>query len=128
MNRPMVLCPRNVSVAWLAAVAIPAAVAAAALLWTAAMPADPAVAWNVAWTAGALSALTGMLAARSRADGWTRARWTWWVAATACWLAGQIAWDLLLVTGWAESPNVADSRLRGRREPSAWSPSSRRCR
>lgn len=110
MNWPMGLLRRHgTSVAWLAAVAIPAAVAAAALLWTAATPADPTVAWNVAWTAAALSALTGMLAARRRAGGWMRARWTWWVAATACWLGGQVAWDLLPVTGWIESPNIADA-------------------
>ena len=95
--------------AWPAAVAVPAAVAAAALLWTAAQPADLTLAWNVAWTAAALAALAGMLAARRHARGRMRARWTWWAAATACWLAGQIAWDLLPVTGWSESPNIADA-------------------
>jgi diguanylate cyclase (GGDEF)-like protein len=99
----------GISTGWLAGVAISAALAAGAMLWTAATAAASTLAWNVAWTAAAVSALAGMLAARSGAAGPMRARWTWWVAATACWVGGQIAWDLLPVTGWVASPNIADA-------------------
>jgi diguanylate cyclase (GGDEF)-like protein len=99
----------GISTGWLAGVAISAALAAGAMLWTAATAAASTLAWNVAWTAAAVSALAGMLAARSGAAGPMRARWTWWAAATACWVGGQIAWDLLPVTGWVASPNIADA-------------------
>jgi len=49
--------------------------------------------WDVAWTAAAVSTLTGTLLGRRAAAGWDRSRWTLWAAATGCWLFGQLAWD-----------------------------------
>jgi len=64
--------------------------------------------WNTAFTAGAAAALAGMLVARRGADPAQRSHWTWWVAAAALWLAGQLCWDLFSQTGFPASPNLAD--------------------
>jgi hypothetical protein len=62
----------------------------------------------VAWTAAAVSALAGMALGLRSGAAEERDRWTWWVAAAACWLVGQIAWDVFAVVGSPRSPNVAD--------------------
>ena len=67
--------------------------------------------WDTAWTAGAVSALTGTLLACRAAAPANRGHWTLWAAASACWLAGQLGWDLFGVTTPANvptPPNVAD--------------------
>ncbi len=66
-------------------------------------------AFNVAWTSAALSALAGTLAARGAAGAHERARWSWWAAAAAAWLLGQVAWDAFAVVGSPASPNLADA-------------------
>ena len=92
----------------------PALAAVAAVLAVGAMGAatwsssGPGLAWNVAFTAGALCGLFGMLAARRGSVPEHRYRWTCWAAAAGCWLAGQIAWDLFSVIGFPASPNPAD--------------------
>jgi len=68
-----------------------------------------AACYDVAWTAAALGALVGMLAARSRARPENRLRWTLWALATAAWLAGQLAWDVYGIIGMPASPNLADA-------------------
>jgi diguanylate cyclase (GGDEF)-like protein len=83
-----------------------AAVAVVAMLAAPALPA--AVAWDTAWTAAALTAVAGGLAARTRAGGRERGRWSWWTAAAASWLLGQIGWNVFAVTGVPASPNPAD--------------------
>jgi diguanylate cyclase (GGDEF)-like protein len=82
---------------------------AVVLLSALALAAVPAGHWNVAWTAAALAALGGMLAARHAAPADERARWTWWSAATAAWLIGQLAWDWFSSCGGPPSPNLADA-------------------
>ncbi len=64
--------------------------------------------WDVAWTAGSLSALAGMLLARRAAAPDTRLRWSLWAAAAACWVGGQLAWDAFGLIGFPASPNLAD--------------------
>jgi len=67
--------------------------------------------WDVAWTAGAVSALTGTLLGRRAAAPLNRGHWTLWAAASACWLVGQLGWDLFSITSPADvpsSPNMAD--------------------
>lgn len=66
------------------------------------------LAWDVAWTAAALGALLGTLAARRAAVPANRVRWTLWAAASACWLIGQLAWNLFGVIGFPTSPSLAD--------------------
>ena len=83
------------------------AVAVAAILASAA-GASATLCWNVAWTAAAVSAITGVLLGRAWARGANRRRWTLWSAAAGCWLIGQLAWDLFAVVGLPASPNVAD--------------------
>jgi diguanylate cyclase (GGDEF)-like protein len=65
--------------------------------------------WDVAWTSAAVAAVGGMLAARRTAAAGERPRWTWWTAAAAAWLLGQIAWDVFSATGSPPSPNLADA-------------------
>lgn len=65
--------------------------------------------WDVAWTSAAIGALAGTVAARRHALEADRARWTMWALATACWLFGQIAWDVYGVIGFPQSPSVADA-------------------
>ncbi len=64
--------------------------------------------WDLAWTSAAVSALAGMLLARRAAPEHARWRWTLWAVAAACWLAGQLAWDLFAVVGTPQSPNASD--------------------
>ncbi len=90
---------------WL--VALPAGLAIVAIA-LAELTALTTVCWGVAWTAAALSALTGTLLARRAATGWDRSRWTLWAAASGCWLFGQLVADLFEVTGKPASPNPAD--------------------
>jgi diguanylate cyclase (GGDEF)-like protein len=66
------------------------------------------VAWDVAWTSAAAAALAGTLAARRAAAPANRSRWTLWAAASGCWLAGQIAWNVFGIIGFPASPNPAD--------------------
>jgi|SRR5579884_52063 len=68
-----------------------------------------AACFDVAWTAAAVSAVIGMLAARSRAKTANRLRWTLWALAAGAWLAGQLAWDLYGIIGFPSSPNAADA-------------------
>ena len=64
--------------------------------------------WNLAWTAAAVAATAGALAARSSLGAEARRQWTWWSAACGCWLAGQIAWNTYGVFETPPSPNPAD--------------------
>ena len=67
--------------------------------------------WDVAWTAGAVSATGGTLLGRRAAAPPNRSHWTMWAAASGCWLVGQLGWDLFSLTSAADvpsSPNVAD--------------------
>jgi hypothetical protein len=89
------------------AVAMPAALAAVALVLAYLTPAS-ALCWDVAWTASALAAVIGTLLARREAIGTHRSRWTLWAKATGCWLFGQLAWDLFGIIGSPASPNPAD--------------------
>ena len=66
------------------------------------------ICWGFAWTAAAVSALTGTLLARRAATGWDRSRWTLWAAATGCWLFGQVLADVFSFTGKPASPNPSD--------------------
>jgi diguanylate cyclase (GGDEF)-like protein len=92
----------------------PALAALAAVLAVVAMAAgssglgDTVAGWNVAFTAAAVCALAGMIAARRGSAPEHRYRWTCWTVATACWLAGQAAWDVFTAIGFPTSPNVAD--------------------
>jgi diguanylate cyclase (GGDEF)-like protein len=91
---------------WLWLVVLPATVALAAVAVGLVVHA-PVVTWDVAWTAGALSAAAAMLAARRRAPGMHCFRWTMWTAAAVCWLGGQLAWNFYGAHVPA-SPNVGD--------------------
>src|SRR4051794_3069167 len=85
------------------------AVAATAAMFAAAwLPVSNDAAWDVAFTAGALAALAGMLSARRSSPAAARDRWGWWIAAAAAWLGGQLFWDLYGVIGFPASPNPAD--------------------
>src|SRR5689334_14514490 len=92
--------------AWSLAVLLPALVALGAT--AAGYALDAAWAWDAAFTAAAVSALTGMALGRRSAEPGERDRWTWWVLAAACWLVGQIGWDVFAVVGSPTSPNLAD--------------------
>jgi diguanylate cyclase (GGDEF)-like protein len=92
--------------AWSLAVLLPAFTALGAM--AAGYVLDAAWAWDAAWTAAAVSAAAGMALGRACAAPSERERWTWWVAAAAAWLIGQLAWDLFGVIGSPASPNVAD--------------------
>jgi diguanylate cyclase (GGDEF)-like protein len=91
---------------WLTLAPLPIAVAAMA----ASLAGAPSGAcWDVAWTASAVSALAGTLAARRRARLVNRRRWTLWAVAAGLWLVGQLIWNLFGVVGFPRSPNVADA-------------------
>ena len=64
--------------------------------------------YNVAWTASALTATIGTVAARRRARPENRRRWTLWAAASGCWLFGQLMWDVYANIGFPSDPNLAD--------------------
>ena len=64
--------------------------------------------YDVAWTAAALSATIGTVAARQRAGPENRGRWTLWAVAAGCWLFGQLMWNLYGVIGFPQDPNLAD--------------------
>jgi diguanylate cyclase (GGDEF)-like protein len=69
---------------------------------------NAAVCYDVAWTAAAISATIGTVAARRRARPEHRARWTLWALATAAWLLGQVMWDVYGIVGFPRDPNLAD--------------------
>jgi diguanylate cyclase (GGDEF)-like protein len=102
---------KNVHTAGLARVA-PWPVVAPAIVAVVAMVAGhfaSAGVWSdVAWTAAAVSALTGTLLGRRGAAAANRGHWTLWAAATACWLFGQLGWDAFGIIGTPSSPNLAD--------------------
>jgi diguanylate cyclase (GGDEF)-like protein len=91
---------------WSALALASAVIAVGAMLAARALPA--ALAFDVAWTAGALAALAGALSARDHVRGRDRSRWSWWAAAAASWLFGQLAWNTFGLTGAPPSPNLAD--------------------
>ncbi len=64
--------------------------------------------FDVAWTAAAVAALAGAALASRSAQGPNRHRWRLWTVAAGCWLCGQLAWDLFGMTGFPQSPNIAD--------------------
>ena len=64
--------------------------------------------YDVAWTAAALSATIGTVAARQRARPENRERWTLWAIATGLWLFGQLMWNLYGIIGFPQDPNLAD--------------------
>jgi len=91
-------------------VAVPAAVALAAMV-LGHLTSSGTLWWDVAWTAGALSATCGTLHGRWAAAPPNRGHWTMWAAASGCWLVGQLGWDLFSITSAADvpsSPNIAD--------------------
>jgi diguanylate cyclase (GGDEF)-like protein len=96
------------SVAPLLVVGLPAVLACATMLLSRTGTVSSLMCWDWAWTAGAFSAFAGMLLARRSAPGDSRTRWTVWAAAAACWLGGQIAWDVYGLIGFPQSPNLAD--------------------
>src|SRR5947209_741438 len=67
------------------------------------------VCWDVAWTCAGISAVVGCMLARRRALEPNRARWNLWTAAVAAWLFGQLAWDVYGITGFPQSPSLADA-------------------
>jgi diguanylate cyclase (GGDEF)-like protein len=79
-----------------------------AMLGTRVGPLSALTGWDVAWTAAALAALAGTFAARQAAVPANRSRWTLWAAASACWLFGQLAWNVFGVIGFPSSPSLAD--------------------
>ena len=64
--------------------------------------------WDVAWTAASFAAVAGMMLARGTAAPVDREPWGLWVAAATYWFAGQVMWDVYGVTGFPQSPNLAD--------------------
>jgi diguanylate cyclase (GGDEF)-like protein len=93
---------------WPASAAIAAAIAVVAMAAATWAGHSAELGWNVAFTAGALCALSGTLAARRGSDPAHRWRWGCWAAAAGCWLGGQLAWDVFSVIGFPASPNIAD--------------------
>jgi diguanylate cyclase (GGDEF)-like protein len=90
-----------------AAVLLPLIVAAGAIVGRYA-GLDAGTCYDVAWTAAALSGTVGTIAARQRARPENRTRWTFWALATACWLLGQLMWNLYGFIGFPQDPNLAD--------------------
>src|SRR5215218_2573029 len=93
---------------WPALAALAAVIAAAAMIAATWGALAAGTGWNAAFTAGGLSALFGMLAARRASVPEHRYRWSCWTVAAGCWVAGQLAWDVFSVVGFPGSPNVAD--------------------
>jgi diguanylate cyclase (GGDEF)-like protein len=92
---------------WLRLIALAALVAVAAMVLSRLINA-PVLLWDVAWTASALAAHGGTLLGRRRASAANRFRWTMWVAATGCWLLGQLAWNAY-GSHVPPSPNLGDA-------------------
>jgi diguanylate cyclase (GGDEF)-like protein len=90
-----------------AGVAVAATVAVAGMLLATLTP-HVTLGSDTAWTASAVSALGGLLAARRTAHGPVRAMWTWLSGAALSWLLAQLAWDLFSIIGMPSSPNPAD--------------------
>jgi diguanylate cyclase (GGDEF)-like protein len=90
-------------------VVVPILVALTAMVLSAAVPTWSAACWDVAWTGASFSAFVGMLLARRVAAPIDRPRWTLWAAASGCWLAGQMGWNLFGIIGFPPSPNPADA-------------------
>jgi diguanylate cyclase (GGDEF)-like protein len=104
LDRPMQRTWR----ASLVAAAASGALAVAAMLLACLHASASLFLWDVSWTAAAVAALIGTLAARSRALPRQRERWTIWTLATLSWLVGQIAWDVYSIAGSPQSPNATD--------------------
>ncbi len=66
------------------------------------------VCFDVAWTSAAIAATGGTALAWRHAHPANRDRWRLWTIACACWLFGQLAWDLFGIIGFPQSPNIAD--------------------
>jgi diguanylate cyclase (GGDEF)-like protein len=99
---------RRIPWSW-AGVVVGATVIACAAMGFSYLPGWSGPAWDVAWTTAAIGALAGTLFARTRAHPASRSRWTLWALAVACWLGGQLAWNVYGVVGFSSSPNVADA-------------------
>jgi diguanylate cyclase (GGDEF)-like protein len=80
-----------------------------AMLATVVGPLSDLAGWDVAWTTASAAALAGTFAARQAAVPANRTRWTLWAAASACWLVGQVAWNVFGFIGFPVSPNLADA-------------------
>ncbi|HZE04444.1 MAG TPA: diguanylate cyclase [Solirubrobacteraceae bacterium] len=91
-----------------ALVLAPSFIAVAAMAAGEAIPRSAGACWDVAWTASAFAAFVGMLLARRTAAPGDRCRWTLWAAAAASWLIGQVLWNVYGVTGFPQSPSLAD--------------------
>jgi PAS domain S-box-containing protein len=64
---------------------------------------------DASWTTAALFAMLGVAMARRRASGAERRAWSYVLAGTGFWLAGQLAWDVRLLTGGPLFPGPADT-------------------
>jgi diguanylate cyclase (GGDEF)-like protein len=104
LERPI----QRTRLAYLVAVAASGALAVAAMVVARLDASACLLWWDVSWTAAAVGALVGTLAARSRALPRQRERWTLWTLATLSWLAGQLAWDAYSIMGSPQSPNATD--------------------
>ncbi|HEX3691457.1 MAG TPA: diguanylate cyclase, partial [Solirubrobacteraceae bacterium] len=89
-------------------VALAAALAACAVCAAYLIPAWSSAEWDIAWTAAAGVAVAGMLMARRASTGRQRGRFTLWALAAGFWLVGQLLWNLYGVSGFPQSPNLAD--------------------
>ena len=68
----------------------------------------PELGWNVSWTAGAICAVAGLQAAERAALAEHRHRWRCWSLAALAWLAGQLWWDVYVLTGATVTLRLAD--------------------
>ena len=68
----------------------------------------PVLAWNVSWTAGAICTVAGLRAAERSALPEHRRRWRRWFQASVAWLAGQLCWNLYVLTGSELTTRLAD--------------------
>jgi diguanylate cyclase (GGDEF)-like protein len=91
-----------------ATVAVPATMAVAAMALSRVLGPNSGVLWDIAWQLSSLSAVCGLAAARRAAAPADRPRWTLWAAGAACWFGGQVMWDIYGLTGFPQSPNLAD--------------------
>src|SRR5690349_16937766 len=64
--------------------------------------------WNVSWTAGAVCAVAGLRAAERGALEEHRHRWRCWSLAALAWLAGQLCWDVYVLTEATVTLRLAD--------------------